>query len=81
MRAFLTALLLSATAVFGQVIDAGSQQVTLEGSVQSRSGDTVKGTITAKIAPTWHINSNKPLDSFSILEAARANDVAHWLIG
>jgi len=65
-RFVLTALLLCAVPLFGQLVDAGAQQVTLEGSVQSRSGETVQGTITAKIAPTWHVNSNKPLDSFSI---------------
>lgn len=70
-RAVITALLLCAVPLFGQLtpfgsVDAGGQQVTLEGSVQSRSGETVQGTIRAKIAPDWHINSNKPLDSFSI---------------
>jgi len=67
------AVLFVATSAFAQltplgggVPDAGSQQVALEGSVQSRKADTVQGTITAKIAPTWHINSNKPLDAFSI---------------
>src|SRR6185369_9343293 len=70
-RAVVTALLLCAVPLFGQLtpfgsVDAGGQQVTLEGSVQSRSGETVQGTITAKIAPSWHINSYKPLDSFSI---------------
>src|SRR5947209_4241816 len=72
-RAVRTALLLCAVPLFAQLtpfggggVDAGGQQVALEGSVQSRSGDTVQGTITAKISPTWHINSNKPLDTFSI---------------
>ncbi len=48
--------------------DAGTAapQVTLEGSVQSQSGETVQGTIVAKIAPSWHINSATPLDQFSI---------------
>ena len=75
MKYVLPLLFWSATA-FAQLTplggppDAGSQQVTLEGSVQSRSGDpvqsNVQGTITAKIAPTWHVNSAKPLDSFAI---------------
>lgn len=65
---FLAAVFLSTVPLFGQLqpFDAGAPQVTLEGSVQSRSGDTVQGTINAKIASTWHINSNKPLDTFSI---------------
>ena len=72
VRGVAVAALFIATSTFAQltpmggVPDAGSQQVTLEGSVQERKADTVQGTITAKIAPTWHINSNKPLDEFSI---------------
>ncbi|HEY4640400.1 MAG TPA: cytochrome c biogenesis protein CcdA [Thermoanaerobaculia bacterium] len=58
--------LLACVPLFGQILDAGTPQVTLEGSVQSRTGDDVQGMVTAKIAPTWHINSNKPLDTFSI---------------
>ena len=40
--------------------------VVLSGSVQKRSGDEVRGTISATVAPGWHINSAKPLDSFVI---------------
>jgi thiol:disulfide interchange protein DsbD len=71
-RFVLAALILCGCAAFAQLtpmggaVDAGGQQVTLAGSVQSHSGDTVQGTITAQIKPTWHINSNKPLDTFSI---------------
>ncbi len=50
----------------GGGLDTSAPQVTLEGSVQSQTGDTVQGTIVAKIAPTWHINSATPLDQFSI---------------
>ena len=78
-RAVLLPLLLCAVPLFAQLtpfggVDAGGQQVALEGSVQSRSGDTVQGTITAKISPTWHINSNKPLDSFSIPTTLKLDD-------
>lgn len=78
-RAFLPALLFCAVPLLAQLtpfggVDAGGQQVALEGSVQSRSGDTVQGTITAKISPTWHINSNKPLDSFAIPTTLKLDD-------
>jgi len=58
----------------GGSIDTSTPQVTLEGGVQSQSGDTVKGTITAKIAPTWHINSAMPLDQFSIPTTLKIDD-------
>ena len=40
--------------------------VVLSGSVQKHSGHEIAGTIRATIAPGWHINSAKPLDSFVI---------------
>lgn len=40
--------------------------VTLSGSVQQRSGDEVRGVITAAILSGWHINSAHPLESFAI---------------
>ena len=40
--------------------------VRLSGSVQKRSGEEVQGTVSATIAPGWHINSAKPLDGFVI---------------
>ena len=40
--------------------------VTLSGSVQQRSGDEVRGVITAAILNGWHINSAHPLESFAI---------------
>lgn len=40
--------------------------VILSGNVQSRAGDEIHGTIRAVIAPEWHINSAKPLDTFVI---------------
>ena len=58
-------LLLSAATVRAQV-DAPRNLVTLTGTVNARTGDDVRGTITAAIASSWHINSAKPLESFSI---------------
>lgn len=69
-------LICCATATFAQFTpfggaaggagDTNPQKVTLQGAVTKRSGDTVEGTITATIAPSWHINSAHPLDEFAI---------------
>jgi thiol:disulfide interchange protein DsbD len=40
--------------------------VKLTGTVNQRSGDQVRGVITATIENGWHINSAHPLDSFAI---------------
>lgn len=40
--------------------------VTLAGTIASRSGDEIRGTVNATIESGWHINSNKPLDEFVI---------------
>jgi thiol:disulfide interchange protein DsbD len=40
--------------------------IQLSGSVTQRSGDDVRGTVTAVILAGWHINSVKPLDEFVI---------------
>ena len=45
---------------------ANQNLVALSGSVQQRTGDEVRGVITATIENGWHINSNKPLDDFLI---------------
>ncbi len=47
-------------------VDPPRNLVTLSGSVQQHTGDDVRGTVTATIANTWHINSAKPLEAFSI---------------
>jgi len=41
-------------------------KASIEGAVHGRTGDEVVGTITAKIAEGWHVNSNKPLEEFAI---------------
>ena len=43
-----------------------SELIKLSGAVTQRSGDDVRGTVTAVIANGWHINSVKPLDDFVI---------------
>ena len=52
-------------------------KVTIDGSVQKRSGDEVDGTIVATVEDGWHINSNTPSEEFAIptvleLDAATA---------
>ncbi len=72
LRFFLVALLLCAPAAMAQLgndLSGGAvtpPDIRISGSVQSRSGDTVQGTVVVTIPPTWHINSAKPLDEFAI---------------
>lgn len=69
-----TALLLTllfASAAPAQIAFPGSDEnappnIEVKGSVVKRTGDTVEGVATATIPPTWHVNSNKPLDEFLI---------------
>jgi thiol:disulfide interchange protein DsbD len=68
------AFLLSAAALQAQLSFPGGatglvpdqELIKLSGAVTQRGGDDVRGTITAAIAPGWHINSVKPLDDFVI---------------
>jgi thioredoxin:protein disulfide reductase len=66
-------LLLAAVAAQAQLSLPGasglipdSELIKLSGAVTQRSGDDVRGTVTAAIANGWHINSVKPLDDFVI---------------
>ena len=62
-------LLFSVSPSFGQIGfpgPDGAGKVTIEGSVQSRTGDVVEGTILAKVEPGWHVNSNTPTEEFAI---------------
>ncbi|HEV8661201.1 MAG TPA: cytochrome c biogenesis protein CcdA [Thermoanaerobaculia bacterium] len=43
-----------------------SPKVMIDGAIQKRTGDVVEGVITARIADGWHINSNKPMESYAI---------------
>jgi thiol:disulfide interchange protein DsbD len=69
---FLLALLLATPAVpaFAQLGGFGgadqSPKATIAGSIHSRSGDVVEGTIVATIAEGWHVNSNTPSEEFAI---------------
>ena len=45
---------------------AGAGKVTIEGSLQKRSGDEVEGTVVATVEDGWHINSNAPTEEFAI---------------
>jgi len=41
-------------------------KVTIDGSLQSRNGDAVTGTIRAHVASGWHVNSHTPSEEFAI---------------
>jgi thiol:disulfide interchange protein DsbD len=41
-------------------------KVTIEGSLQQRAADAVEGTVVAKVADGWHINSATPSEEFAI---------------
>lgn len=72
--------LFTAVPAFSQIGFPGadaSPKATITGSVESRSGDEVAGTIVATIADGWHVNSNKPTEEYAIptvleLDAATA---------
>jgi thiol:disulfide interchange protein DsbD len=63
----LLALSLIAATSFAQLSLLPDQElIKLSGVVTQRSGDDIRGTMTAAIAGGWHINSVKPLDDFVI---------------
>jgi thioredoxin:protein disulfide reductase len=59
--------LLATTASFAQFgMPDATPKVTIDGSLQSRSGDTAAGTILAHVATGWHVNSHTPSEEFAI---------------
>ncbi|MBK5258408.1 MAG: sulfite exporter TauE/SafE family protein [Thermoanaerobaculia bacterium] len=76
-------LLLLAPATFAQSGFSAADalpKVTIEGAVHKRTGDAVEGTITAKIADGWHINSAKPLDEYAIPTALTLDGLTATLV-
>ena len=76
LSAALLALALPLSSQITSALDAApdipkENLVTLSGAVEQRSGDDVRGTVTATILDGWHINSNKPLDEFVIPTALK----------
>jgi len=67
MKKLLALFLLCAPAALAQ-FDAPvtPPDIKIDGVVTKRTGDQVEGTLTITIPPTWHVNSNKPLDDFAI---------------
>ena len=55
--------------------------VKLTGTLNQKSGDQVRGVITATIESGWHINSAHPLDSFAIPTALSFDPASAELIG
>ena len=59
--------LLSAVPTFAQIdFSAGGAKATITGSIQTRTGDEVEGTVVATIEDGWHVNSNTPSEEFAI---------------
>jgi thiol:disulfide interchange protein DsbD len=84
LSSVLLLLLLSAVPAFAQT-DFGapdtSPKATIEGSLHKRTGDEVEGTITAKIAEGWHVNSHKPLEVYDIPTVLTLDESTAKLIG
>src|SRR5687768_7957354 len=86
MKRIAIAILLSlftvpaALAQIGLPADDAAPKATIEGSIQKRIGDEVEGTIVAKIAEGWHVNSNKPADEFAIPTALELDGATAELI-
>ena len=63
-------LLLLAAPAFAQLggfnPEDSAPKVTIEGALQKRTGDAIEGTVTAKVADGWHINSNQPSEEYAI---------------
>ncbi|HEX9164199.1 MAG TPA: cytochrome c biogenesis protein CcdA [Thermoanaerobaculia bacterium] len=62
-------LLLLPAAAFAQLgFDPGSRtpKMTIEGAIHNRTGDVVTGVITAHVLEGWHVNSNRPTESYAI---------------
>lgn len=87
MRTFSSVLLLlvfSASPSFAQLGFGGPDsgpKATIEGSLHERTGDEVQGTITAKIAEGWHVNSNQPLEEYAIPTVLSLDAASATLIG
>lgn len=86
MRKTAVLLLLSLAAAvptFAQIAFPGAGtagKVTIEGSVQKRTGDEVDGTILATVEDGWHINSNVPAEEFAIPTALEVDAATAELI-
>lgn len=76
-------LLLATTPSFAQLGFPGGDstpKATIEGTIQTRTGDEVEGTIVATIAEGWHVNSNTPTEEFAIPTVLELDPVAAQLI-
>ena len=66
---FLAVLAFSVPPALAQIGLAGGDsgpKATVEGSLQSRTGDDVEGSVVATISEGWHVNSNTPSEEFAI---------------
>lgn len=81
------ALCLLTTASFGQISFGGAanaipqqELIKISGVVNARSGDDVRGVVTATIESGWHINANKTLDDFVIKSEIRLDPTTADLV-
>src|SRR5262249_34199046 len=75
-------LLFASTAAFAQIGFAtpdAQPKASITGSIQKRTGDEVEGTIVAKIADGWHVNSNTPSEEFAIPTVLEVDETAELL--
>jgi thiol:disulfide interchange protein DsbD len=80
----LTLLLLFSIPLFAQFGLPGADntpKATIEGALHKRTGDEVEGTITAKIAEGWHVNSNTPSEEFAIPTVLELDPATAELVG
>lgn len=68
-------------AQFGFPGGDASPKATITGSIHSRTGDEVEGTIVATIADGWHVNSNTPSEEFAIPTVLELDPATATLIG
>jgi len=59
----------------------GTPKATIEGALHKRTGDEIEGTITAKIADGWHVNSNTPSEEFAIPTVLELDAATAELVG
>src|ERR1043166_754799 len=73
------ALLFIASALYAQLSLVPDQElIKLSGAVTRRTGDDVRGTITAAIASGWHINSAMPFEAKLKGGAASIHATLHY---
>lgn len=83
-KTFVLFLALCATvSAFAQIGGFGTDQTpkgSITGSIHSRNGDEVEGTIVATILEGWHVNSHTPTEEFAIPTTLELDEATGTLI-